>query len=646
MFFGNLISCFFVFSLRYQVILMHRYFFLTALTLLFCFDLVGQDLLTQFKTLEKKVRFNDPDQLVEFAHQLDSTSIEEQAFKKWIVGRSLFWNSNYPSAYEKMESALVLIKQLKDSVLLGELYLDLSAALAVVDENGRALDYSLQATDLLDEVGGKEQRVRAAISLGEMYRKIGQYDDSYRVLNSILSETDEVSIHRARCLNRLAAVSSETGKWEESMNYSYRSLEIAETLGDRDLIATSENEIGYALRHGEDVEKSLSHFYRADSLWQSIGKIRYAASPKHHVAIVYRTLHQFEKALNYTREAYALIKGRGWYQIEMNLLDDLKMTHDYFGNKDSVLFYDRERLQAAINFKTKQFEVNTKMVEVLHTQKENEQIIREQKIKLRNESLEKDAISRERTTLWIIVSLIIIILLIIFVYAFNQRKLQMKLSRENREKEKKNEELLNALGANEALVQEISHRVKNNLAVLAGLLTMQANRSESEKVKKELKDSVLRIDSIATIHKKLYDKRTDAKVNLKDALEELSTNVIASMGKDPKAVFDSYLEDIEIDIAEAVTLCLIVNEALTNSCKYANVSAENKVHVSLRSKSDKIKCCVIDHGPGFEEIKISSKTKSLGVYLIKLLSKQLKAELNWEKSDRQFRMCIEINKNG
>ena len=57
--------------------------------------------------------------------------------------------------------------------------------------------------------------------------------------------------------------------------------------------------------------------------------------------------------------------------------------------------------------------------------------------------------------------------------------------------------------------------------------------------------------SIATIHKKLYDKRTDAKVNLKDALEELSTNVIASMGKDPKAVFDSYLEDIEIDIAEA-----------------------------------------------------------------------------------------------
>lgn len=625
---------------------MRLYIFFSALSLLLFFDASSQELLTQFKALEKKVKFKDPDQLNEFALQVDNSSIEGRAFKKWIVGRSFFWNSDYPNAYESMESALVLIKQLNDKVLLGELYLDLAATLAVVDEYGKALDYSLRANDLLNEVGSKEQKIRAAISLGELYRKIGQHKDALEILNSTLPKTDVFSVNRARCLNRLAAVSSETGKWDESINYSYRSLEIAESIENSDLIATSENEIGYALRHGDNVDESLPHFYRADSLWQSIGRYRYAASPKHHIAIVYRTMHQFERALKHSREAYSLIKGKGWYQIEMNLLDDLKMAHEYFGDTDSVLFYDRERLQAAINFRTKQFEVNTKMVEILYTQKENEQTIREQSIKIRNEMLEKEVINRERTALWIIVSLIIIILLIIFIYAFNQHKLQKKLALENAEKERKNEELLVSLGANEALVQEISHRVKNNLAVLAGLLTMQANRSDSEKVKKELTDSILRIESIATIHKKLYDKRSDAKVNLKEALAELSQNVVSAMGKNSSEVLEVSLDEVELDIAEAVTLCLIVNEAITNSCKYANVGSANKLHIELVKNGSKLTCRIKDHGPGFDEKEIPKTSKSLGLYLIRLLSKQLGANLNWEKTEKSFVMSIELKSDG
>lgn len=606
----------------------------------------GQDLFSHFKELEKQVKFSNPDSLIVYANSMDTTRIEGKAFQKWIIGRSYYWNSDYPRAYEQMERSLDLIKKLDDQSLLGELYLDLSAALAVVDEHGKALSYSLKAKDLLSKHGTKEQKIRALISLGEMYRKIAEFQTGLEILRETLPTTDPSSVNRTRCLNRMAAIFSETSKWDSSMHYSYQSLEIASDLRDPDLIATSENEIGYALRHGENVEESLSHFFRADSLWRSIGKLRYAASPKHHIAIVYRTLYEFEKALKHTREAYSMIKGKGWYQIEMNILQDLKMAHDYFGNVDSVLFYDRERLQAAINFRTKQFKINTKMVEILYAQKENEQTIREQEIKLKNESLENEAINRERMTLWIIVSLIVIILLISFIYGFNQRKLQKKLTQENQEKEKKNEQLLIALGANEALVQEISHRVKNNLAVLAGLLTMQANRSDSEKVKKELKDSVLRIDSIATIHKKLYDKRNDAKVNLNDAINELSRNVISAMGYDPEDVLETNVDAVEVDIAQAVTLCLVINEALTNSCKYANVSSDNKVGISLQKRNDSIVCEIIDHGPGFDEKEIASQSKSLGVYLIRLLSKQLRADLKWYRSDRKFIMCLEFKENG
>jgi two-component sensor histidine kinase len=373
---------------------------------------------------------------------------------------------------------------------------------------------------------------------------------------------------------------------------------------------------------------------------------RYAANPLHHIVLIYGATGQYNKGVETSHKAQALVKGKGWFETEMNIMDDLKMLYGYLGVEDSVLFYDRERLQAAINFRTNQFEVNTEMVEALFTQKENEQTIREQSAELRNELLEKEAIDRERITLLIIVSLIVIILLIIFIYAFNQRKLQKKLARENTEKEKKNEQLLTALGANEALVQEISHRVKNNLAVLAGLLTMQSNRSDSEKVKRELKDSVLRIESIATIHKKLYDKRSDARVNLKDALEELSRNVVAAMGKDPDTDLVTNIADIEVDIAEAVTLCLIINEAITNSCKYANVNERKKVHLELESDEGLLYCRVIDHGDGFDENELSAGSKSLGVYLIRLLSKQLGATLNWTKTDETFFLSIELKSDG
>jgi two-component sensor histidine kinase len=329
----------------------------------------------------------------------------------------------------------------------------------------------------------------------------------------------------------------------------------------------------------------------------------------------------------------------------MNLCDDLKMFHHRLNNKDSSLFYDRARLEAAISFRSNQYEVNTKMVEALYTQKVNEQTIKEQKVTLQNELLEKQAINRERGYLILTITLIGLILLIIFFYAYKQQRLKNSLFLENQENELKNQQLSQALEANEALVQEISHRVKNNLAVLSGLLTMQANRSGNEKVIKELKDSVLRIESIATIHKKLYDKRSDAQVSLREAILELNNNVLSAMGIDPETCLETEIDICEIDIAEAVTLCLILNEVLTNSCKYANLSEESKLIVKLKNDKDKITCNVIDHGEGFDENKVTTKSKSLGLYLIRLLAKQLGAVISWEKKKKEFIFSIVLKKD-
>lgn len=622
--------------------------FKPVLLVIIVFQLTGviaQDILDEFKKLEKRVKYSHPDSLDYFSSTIDSSNALNIAMKYWSKGKAEFWQSNYPQAYVQLEKASELVKKLNRQDMLAEIYLDLSASLSVVDKNGRALSYLLEANNLLEKKGTREQQTRAAISLGELYRKIDEKESAMKVLRKILPLTKDLTYNRARCLNRMAAVFSQLAKFDSSLNYSYRSLELAEAINDPDLIATSENEIGYILRQQNRFEESLPHFYKADSLWRSVGMYRYAMNPVHHIAVVLRSIGEFEKSLRITRKAYRLIKGRGWYQLEMNLTDDLKMFHDYLENQDSILFYDRERLQAMVNWKSEQYEVNTKMVEILFTQKENEQKIREQEVLIENEILEKEAINKERTFLWITISLIGLILLIIFIYAYKQNQLKIQLSKENKEKESKNQQLTIALEANEALVQEISHRVKNNLAVLSGLLSMQAARSKNKKVIKELNDSVLRIESIATIHKKLYDKRTDAKVNLKEALTELSFNILATMGKNPKNCSIINIEECEIEIAKAVTFCLIINEVITNSCKYGEVNSNNKLTIQLKNLKETIVCEISDKGPGFEIDELDISTKSLGIYLIKLLAKQLKASISWNKTKESFIFKIKLFKD-
>lgn len=605
----------------------------------------AQDVFNEFKALENRVKYNYPDSLSHFSKNIDSTNVLGKAMKYWSKGKAEFWQSNYPQAYVQLEKASEVIKYIDTPNLLSEIYLDLAAALSVVDQNGKALSYLLEANELLKKSGSIEKQIEAYISLGEMYRKIGKYDEAITILRRTLPDAHSNPYNYSRCLNRMAAVFSETGKLDSSLHYSFMSLEISGSLDEPNLIATSENEIGYAYRNQGKYEKALPHFFRADSLWRSVGMLRYAINPMHHISVIYGTTFQIEKGLSITHEAYSLVKGKGWYQIEKSLMEDLKSFHQYLGNKDSVLYYDRERLQAVVNWRGKQHEINTKMVEILFTQKQNEQKIREQEALLQNEMLEKEAINRDRIFLWITISFICIILLLIFLYAYKQNRLKIELAKENNEKESKNRQLTNALEANEALVQEISHRVKNNLAVLSGFLSMQAARSNNKKVIKELNASVLRIESIATIHKKLYDKRTDAKVNLKEALTELSFNILTAMGKNPKDCLIKNIDECEIEIAKAVTFCLMINEVITNSVKYGGVNSTNKLTIQVKNLKDTVVCEVSDQGSGFEMDELDINTKSLGVYLIKLLAKQLKATISWTKTKENFIFRIKLIKN-
>lgn len=195
---------------------------------------------------------------------------------------------------------------------------------------------------------------------------------------------------------------------------------------------------------------------------------------------------------------------------------------------------------------------------------------------------------------------------------------------------KKTEEQLRAsLKEKEVLLAEVHHRVKNNLAVITGLLELQSYTTQDESAHKVLRDSQMRIHSIALVHEKLYGNDDFAEIGIQNYIEELSNTVENTMEIESAPVeiqFD--LDEVNLPVTQAIPCGLLLNEVLTNSFKHAFVGKkEGKIFVSFKKKESKLIFKICDNGVGFEQRDLKKGRNSLGMKLIRTLSKQLGAEM-------------------
>jgi two-component sensor histidine kinase len=177
---------------------------------------------------------------------------------------------------------------------------------------------------------------------------------------------------------------------------------------------------------------------------------------------------------------------------------------------------------------------------------------------------------------------------------------------------------------NELLVKEQHHRVKNNLQVLSSMLRMQARRIKLQSAKEAIKESELRVHAMSLIHHRLYGD-SSTRISMKSYLEELIREVIDSFGCNPH--LDLQLEDISLDDRQAAPIGLIVNEVLSNACKYAfpdHPSPELKVRLTAEGKRG-YQLSLHDNGPGLDHDAIK-KNRTFGMELIMLQAEQIYAK--------------------
>jgi PAS domain S-box-containing protein len=198
------------------------------------------------------------------------------------------------------------------------------------------------------------------------------------------------------------------------------------------------------------------------------------------------------------------------------------------------------------------------------------------------------------------------------------------------------EQIPASLKEKEILLQEIHHRVKNNMQVISSLLKLQADTIKDETLREAFKESQNRVRAMSMIHEKLYQLEGLARVNFRDYLTSITRYLYQSYGTHPGGIkLKTDVEDLSLDISTAIPCGLIVNELISNSIKHAFPEGrKGTITISLHPAAENtIELTVSDNGIGLPDAIDPHTTQSLGLHLVSILTEdQLKGKVTLERS--------------
>ncbi len=499
------------------------------------------------------------------------------------------------------------------------------------------------------------------INLGSAYASERIHDKAIPIFQEALTlaRIQKQDTKRSKVLNNLGIIYRQMGREAEALHFYEESLDI-KTKGEDSLgMANTMNNMSYAYLFLENYEKAGELNDSAKNIYRKLGRQNDFLSSK---ITEGRILFKREKYEEAERVFAAVSEAEGkpstlatiimyltnaGIQIHKNNMDEagtylsaLRGVIDRLNNVMlSTNFYelDAKFWAAKSNYK-KAYESNQKYI-VEYAKLANRQ---SKALRVRNEirflSAEKDfdiALlqkdksiaefeadqNKRRIYLLLVLLGMAVVGLVVGRYFYNKIKRQKELI------SKANEQ-------NELLLKEIHHRVKNNLQVISALLTLQSRYIDDEDVQDALMQGNNRIESMALIHKELYQHDNLKAVNAQEYMSKLVDNISKSYYLDEKEIrVQLDVEPLWLDVETMIPLGLTVNELLANSMKYAfDGRSEGNLFVRLHKIKDELVLHVGDDGVGASLNDIVNK-KSFGYSLINSFARKLNAELKFDNND-------------
>ncbi len=181
----------------------------------------------------------------------------------------------------------------------------------------------------------------------------------------------------------------------------------------------------------------------------------------------------------------------------------------------------------------------------------------------------------------------------------------------------------------EILLQEVHHRVKNNLQVVSSMLSLQATTCDDPKLARLFSEGQDRLYAMSLVHRILYESGDVTRLSFTRYLEELTESLRAayvSLGQ--RIVIQTNVQDDLLDLDQATPCGLIASELITNAFKYAFPERDiGTIRVTLQpAPGNKIRLCISDDGVGIPP-GAAEESKNLGLKLVRALTRQLVGEL-------------------
>ncbi|MGA1857673.1 CHASE3 domain-containing protein [Azospirillum sp. 11R-A] len=208
-----------------------------------------------------------------------------------------------------------------------------------------------------------------------------------------------------------------------------------------------------------------------------------------------------------------------------------------------------------------------------------------------------------------------------------------RLERDYQAERAEGEVLAATLQENRILLDEVNHRVKNSLQIVANLLRTQAMRHRSAEVRQELLDSSSRVLAIAEVHRRLYGEgAVYDTVELTDLIRSIAENAVPPTGGAEPAMTLATGALLSAPVDTAVPVALIVNELLTNSYKHAFPDGRRgRVTVDMAVAGNEVRIDVADDGIGLPEEVAGNSGGGFGLNTARNLTRQLRGRLEIER---------------
>lgn len=325
---------------------------------------------------------------------------------------------------------------------------------------------------------------------------------------------------------------------------------------------------------------------------------------KHHHALAFTLLGKCKLAIGETQEALGLFD-----QAE-TIEDSLRRTKA-----------EQQAIFAAMEYQTEKKEKELQL----------------QRLRLSNQDIQLHADQNQLRMLLIIAGLLLAAIALTFFF-------YSKVKASNRVIKAQNEQTTSDLKTKELLLKEVNHRVKNNLQVVSGLLAKQAGLAPDQ-VKVYLEESQQRLESIALIHKRLYENEAFQYLEFKPLVEELVSQ-IEEVNRQSGASIEVQTEiapiQLHIDIATPVSL--ILNELMNNAYKHGFKGIkEGLIRIRLVPEQRNLVLTVADNGNGIGKGVDIFKKKSLGMGLVKGLSWQIHGDFSYHTDDHTTTFQVRFN---